>query len=194
MTKGEKTRQMIIEKAAPIFNRKGMAGTSISDIMEVTKLAKGGIYRNFENKDEICLESFNFLCSSLSAGINEVVKGKLTAKDKLFALLDYYRDKLALSDTGCPLLNFGTEADDTNPVIKKRVAEKIKAFQDRICNLVKMGIDEGEFQPDLDAGAFAIRMFTFLEGAIWISKVFNNNQQAKMITDMLKNEIEGFSE
>ncbi len=193
MTKGEKTRRMIIEKAAPIFNRKGIAGTSISDIMEATQLAKGGIYRCFESKDEICLESFDFLCSKLSAGINEAVKGKPTAKDKLFAFLDFYRDKLAVNSTGCPLLNFGTEADDTNPIIRQRVAERINALEDRISNLVKLGIDENEFRLDVDANAFAIRMFTLLEGAIWASKVLDNNQQACIIIDMLKNEIEGFS-
>jgi TetR/AcrR family transcriptional repressor of nem operon len=47
MSKGENTRQFIIEKAALIMNQKGIAGTSISDIMEATKLAKGGIYRRF---------------------------------------------------------------------------------------------------------------------------------------------------
>ena len=50
MTKGEKTRQMIIEKAAPLFNKNGYAGTSLSDIMKVTGLAKGGLYGNFKTK------------------------------------------------------------------------------------------------------------------------------------------------
>ena len=50
MTKSEKTRRFIIEQSAAIFNKKGIAGTSISDLMESTKLAKGGIYGNFDER------------------------------------------------------------------------------------------------------------------------------------------------
>src|ERR1700712_1217967 len=112
ITKASKTRQFIIEKAAPIFNRKGIAGTAISDIMEATKLAKGGVYGNFESKEEICVEAFNYLTKNLSSAINKSMEGKASAKDKLFALLEYYSQRLAQKNTGgCPILNFGTEAD-----------------------------------------------------------------------------------
>jgi len=45
--KGEETRQEIIRKAAPIFNRKGYSGAALSDLMRATGLEKGGIYRHF---------------------------------------------------------------------------------------------------------------------------------------------------
>jgi AcrR family transcriptional regulator len=191
MTKAEKTRQFIIEKAAPIFNKKGMSGTAISDIMEATKLAKGGVYGNFENKDEICLESFNYLTKSLGAAINQNMEGKTDAKEKLFALLDFYRERLFKSNTGgCPILNFGTEADDTNPEIKKRVKEAIDASQNRIANLVREGIAGGGFKESFDPVTFAMKAFTMIEGAILISRVQNSNSQMIFITDLLRAEIE----
>ncbi|SFS82137.1 transcriptional regulator, TetR family [Mucilaginibacter polytrichastri] len=156
MTKGQITRNMIIERSAPVFNKKGIAGTSISEFMEVTGLAKGGIYRNFESKDEISTEAFNFLCNQLSEGISGVVKVKVTAKDKLFALLDFYRDVLVINDGGCPLLNFGAEADDTNLVIRKLAGEKIKALQARISGLVDSGISAGEFNSGTNSSHFAV--------------------------------------
>ncbi len=53
MSKAERTRQFIIEQAAPIFNTKGIAGTAMSDIMSATKMAKGGLYGNFESKEDL---------------------------------------------------------------------------------------------------------------------------------------------
>ena len=191
MTKAERTRQFIIEKAAPIFNKKGMAGTAISDIMEATKLAKGGVYGNFESKDEICLEAFNYLTRNLSAALNQSMEGKTSAKDKLFSLFDFYKDRLFKSPNGgCPILNFGTEADDTNPVIKKRVVAAIENSQSRIANVVKQGVESGEFKPTFDAAIFAVKAFTMLEGAILISRVQSNNSHMILITDLLKAEIE----
>ena len=59
MSKAEKTRQFIIEKTAPIFNKKGFAGTSLSDMTEATGLTKGSIYGNFADKDEVAMAAFD---------------------------------------------------------------------------------------------------------------------------------------
>jgi TetR/AcrR family transcriptional repressor of nem operon len=193
MGKGEDTRQFIIEKAAALFNQKGIAGTAISDIMEATSLAKGGIYRRFQSKEEITLEAFNYLFNRLSGAIKTVLEGQSAATDKLFALLDLYHDRLAMEKNGgCPLLNFGTEADDTDPVLKEEVAKGIKAIQDMISQTVQDGIHTGEFQAAVDADTFGIKMFNLLEGSILACRVMNNKQQMKMMTDLLKIEINGF--
>ena len=191
MKKAERTRQLIIEKAAPIFNKKGIAGTSISDIMEATKLAKGGVYGNFDSKDEICMEAFLYLTKSLSAAITQTIEEHTTAKDKLFALLDFYRERLFKSNRGgCPILNFGTEADDTNPLISQKVKDAINTSQSRISFLVTEGINKGEFVRTFDPNMFAVKMFAMIEGAILISRVQNSAGQLILVTDMLKAEIE----
>jgi TetR/AcrR family transcriptional regulator, transcriptional repressor for nem operon len=191
MTKSERTRQFIIETAAPIINKKGMAGTAISDIMEATKLAKGGVYGNFESKDEICFEALNFLLKRLGNSIDAGMEGKPTAKLKLFAIIDFYKDRLLKTDNGgCPILNFGTEADDTNPVVKERIKQAIDASQKRIANVVRQGLASGEFKQTFDAELFAVKMFTMIEGAILIGRVQNNTGNMKIISDMLRHEIE----
>lgn len=195
LTKAEKTRQHIIEKAAVLFNKKGMAGTSINDIMQAANLAKGGIYGNFENKEEICLEVFKYLSKNLLGLIDAALNSRDSAKDKLYALLDFYEDALLYSDKGgCPVLNFGTEADDTNPVIKQAVNKTIKDTQDRITRVISDGIESGEFSPSVNAGAFAVKMYLSTEGAILVGRIQNSNQQMKIMNDILKAEIESFSQ
>jgi TetR/AcrR family transcriptional regulator, transcriptional repressor for nem operon len=51
--KGTKTRQQIIKEALQLFSVKGYFNTSISDILEVTHLTKGGLYGHFRSKEEI---------------------------------------------------------------------------------------------------------------------------------------------
>jgi TetR/AcrR family transcriptional repressor of nem operon len=194
MSKGENTRQFIIEKAALIMNQKGIAGTSISDIMAATKLAKGGIYRRFENKEEICLEVFSYLSKRLYDKINLAIKDQDTAKGKLFAMIDFYVDVLVLNERGgCPMLNFGIEADDTDPVMRQRVGEQIRISQARISRIITEGITAGDFKTVVDAETFAIKMFNLLEGTIFTCRVFNSKDQMKLMADILKKEIEAFS-
>ncbi len=168
-----------------------MAGTSISDIMEATKLAKGGIYGNFDNKEEICLEAFNFLASKQAVNIESILASIEKPKDKLIAIVNHYTSIQKLDNNGgCPILNFGTEADDTNPVIKHRVGEAIKTAQTRISKIVQAGINSGEFKSSVDPEKFAIKMFTMMEGTILVSRILDTMEQMEVVNSILKSEIE----
>ena len=60
MKKGERTRRRIVECSAPVFNTKGYAGASMSDLVLVTGLEKGGIYNHFGSKEQLALEAFDY--------------------------------------------------------------------------------------------------------------------------------------
>ena len=99
-----------------------------------------------------------------------------------------------MSETGgCPLLNFGVESDDTDPVLKSRVAKGIKTIQALMSSMVTEGITADEFLPSVNADQFGMKLFNLLEGTILSCRVFGNKQQMKSITDILRSEIEGFS-
>ncbi len=59
MRKGEQTRRKIIERAAPLFNKRGFNGCSMQDISAATGLEKGSLYTHFNNKEELALEAFD---------------------------------------------------------------------------------------------------------------------------------------
>ncbi len=58
-TKGAQTKAHIVAAAAPLFNVRGFAGTSMNDILDATGLEKGGVYRHFASKDEIAVAAFD---------------------------------------------------------------------------------------------------------------------------------------
>lgn len=193
MSKAERTRQFIIEKAAPIINRKGMAGASLSDIMEATGLAKGCIYGNFENKDEICLEAFNYLSQSYVNSMKDYLQSYTGGKARLLAYLDYsldgkHRDEIG----GCPVINFGAESDDTHPAIRERVKQVIQASREFIASMLREGVEGGEFSESLNCETQALKIYTMLEGAVIISRIENNRKQLEQIVDLIKTEVETF--
>ncbi|MHC0447988.1 TetR/AcrR family transcriptional regulator [Flavobacterium sp. 3-218] len=187
MTKGEETRQFIIEKAAPIFNTKGIAATSMSDIMEATKLSKGSMYVHFENKDVLACAAVDHNMKLLNSKLQaEVTQGK-TAEEQLFAYIDFFSNPLNPPVTGgCPLLNFGTEADDTNPIVKEKVNNVIKRGQHLLTSIIEKGIENKEFDPNWDAAEFATVLFAMLEGGHLMSRMSGNNDSMKTIVQSLK--------
>lgn len=191
MAKGEETRQFILEKAAPIFNTKGIAATSMSDIMEATKLSKGSMYVHFENKEVLACAAVDHNVKVLTAKLQTALSKTKTSKEQLFAYIDFFSDALQPPVIGgCPLLNFGTEADDTNPIVKEKVNSAIRSGQVQLSGIIENGIANGEFKPDLKPADFATVIFAMLEGGHLMSRMSGNNDKMQVITRTLKNLID----
>ncbi|MFA6083561.1 TetR/AcrR family transcriptional regulator [Mucilaginibacter sp.] len=190
MSKGEETKKLIIEKSAAIVNVKGIAATSMSDIMSATKLSKGTLYMYFNSKDDLACSAVEHNLELLSSKIQHAIKKHKTAKDKLFAYLDLLEDPINTPvDGGCPMINSGTEADDTNPGINAIVNVLVERSQQLISSIIQKGIKNGEFKSDWDYHEFSTMMFALLEGGTIICRSNGNNEKMKVINNSIKRMI-----
>ncbi len=173
MGKAEKTKEFIVEKIAPIFNTKGYAGTSLSDMTGATGLTKGSLYGNFANKDELAVAAFEYNLGKVSDILREQMLQQKTFKGKLLVYLNVY-DNL-LKDPclfgGCPLLNTAIEADDTHPLLKAKASAAVINWKNTIVRLIEKGKVNNEFRKDIDAEQTAITMIAMLEGMVMITKL-----------------------
>src|SRR5262249_59322127 len=76
LRKGEATRRLILERAAPVFNQRGYAGASMSELVEATGVEKGGIYNHFGSKEELAVEAFDYAIGLIVEGYAAVQEGK----------------------------------------------------------------------------------------------------------------------
>lgn len=193
MGKAERTKQFIIEKAAPIFNSKGISGTTIDDILAATKLAKGGLYRRFENKNAITTASVDYLFEKLTNEALAINLREKTATSKILAFFELYRNPLTpFIEGGCPMLNFGVDTDDTDPLIKGKVKRMIELTQGLFTDILQQGIANGELSDQLDSDNFSLKMLIMLEGAMMVSRVLGSNKPMHQIVSMLQAELNGF--
>ena len=191
MTKAERTRQFIIEQSAPLFNTKGVAGTAMSDIMKATKMAKGGLYGHFESKDDLSHAVVDYCLASVGEKLINAINKQKTAKGKLFAFIDFYSNPLNPPlKGGCPMVNFGMEADDTSLVIKNKIKDGMEWSEKRLVAIINDGITNGEIKADVNAKDLSIKIFAMLEGGTMITRVMNDPGQISAIVRMLKTEIE----
>src|SRR3954447_5437909 len=51
--RGHRTRQLIIERAAVVFDRQGFAAATLSQLVEATGLTRGAFYFHFDSKDAL---------------------------------------------------------------------------------------------------------------------------------------------
>jgi AcrR family transcriptional regulator len=194
MTKSERTREMIIQKAAPLFNRKGIAGTSLSDILTVTKLAKGSLYVHFKDKEDLARAVVDHHLDRIAQLTDDAIQSPASARDKLFSYIDtFMHPETPPFAGGCPMLNFGMEADDTDKVIRTRINAAMEQIQQKLITILKKGMATGEFNNKVDYKTFATKMFALVQGGIMMKRVSGNSKAVKVIAKVLKNEIEQMS-
>ena len=177
LTKAEKTTQFIIETVAPIFNQNGYAGTSMSDITKATRLTKGAIYGNFENKEELALAAFKYNVNRLLSEVENHINQGNTPLEKLFKLTDFYRNYYDFSKEvgGCPVLNVGIDANNQNPVLLEKVEKVITKMQEFIENLINAGKESGEIKRTIISKTYAKRFYSLLQGAVFMSQTMKDN-------------------
>ena len=186
--KSENTKQLIIERTSTVFNEKGYAGTSINDVMSVTGLSKGCIYGNFENKDEIALNVFDYNFGKVTQHMKERI---LASEDSIERLLVYphtYKNyfRYPYLQAGCPILNTATEADDTHPLLKERAQKALDFWKASIENQIKRGIGRNEIKADTDPSEIAVVMISMIEGAFMQAKVNNHMTELNIAMSFLE--------
>lgn len=195
MTKASRTRQFIIDKTAPVFNRGGFAGTSLQDLTNATGLSKGALYGNFSSKEDIAQAVF---VDSMEK-VRTIIRGRLdkatSNKKKLNALFDFYGQFVFTPPIpgGCPLMNMAVEADDASTFMKKTVAHEFKRTTDFIAGILENGIKTGEFRSDIKANELAFVFFSAIEGAIVISRISSSDAAIKAVVTHCKIMVEQIS-
>ena len=190
-SKSDLTRQFIIEKSAPIFNTKGYSATSMNDILQATGLTKGGVYGNFESKDQIAEEAFELSIGKVKEGIRFKTKNESTAQGKLFAIFNFYKNYsiLPLTEGGCPLLNTAIESDDNLPFLKVKAQKALNELLTSLENIIQNGIESKEFNEGIDAKKEAALMFSVIQGGLMMSKLSDNPKILNGLLETLKTNV-----
>lgn len=186
--KSDRTRRLIIEKSALLFNRKGYHGTSMSDIMEVTGLAKGGLYGHFKSKDEIVAEAFEFAFYRVMDELAIRIRSGATAIEKLDNIIDYYTDYVdrAPIDGGCPILNYTGHSLDALPLLADLVGKATKSMLDSLQRILEKGIRYDQVRSDIDPAAQAEILYSRIEGALMLGKATQDPVRLRRLMESVR--------
>jgi AcrR family transcriptional regulator len=186
-TKADRTRAFIIERASELFNKKGYAGTSLADLMAVTGLSKGSIYGNFENKEEVAVAVFEYNCQQVKLIFDKEVSNASTYHERLMVYAKMYGiSKGVFMKGGCPILNTAVEADDTNPLLKKKAAAAIHQWRDKLEVLIQQGILAGEFKKNAAVRQTALAIISLVEGGLMIRRATDDPLSMEFIIDTVE--------
>ena len=192
VSKAEKTSEYIIQKVAPIFNKHGYSGTSMSDLTNATKLTKGAIYGNFKNKEELAIRAFAYNVQGVVDQIKLYIGETRSPLGQLYKLTSFYREyrKVTLKSGGCPVINIGVDANHDNQILLGKVREIIARLQNGVVKMIRAGIEAGEIKPDVDAEKYGRYFFTVIEGGVFLMTTTDDDRYLSEAMDRLDDVIE----
>jgi TetR/AcrR family transcriptional regulator, transcriptional repressor for nem operon len=181
MRKGERTRQEIIRKAAPIFNQMGYDGAALSDLMRATGLEKGGIYRHFSSKEALAAEAFDYAWrETLDARIHDL-ETISNSVDRLKQLVANFVERRGVIPGGCPLLNTAIDTDDGNSVLRERARKALRSWRSSLISMISDGIKAREIRPRVNAKKLATLIISSLEGAVMLCRLERSEEALRHV-------------
>jgi AcrR family transcriptional regulator len=170
------TSEIILIKVAPIFNKQGYVGTSLTDITKATGLTKGAIYCNFSNKEDLALKSFQLNIKVAITPLFKFVSSQQGSINKLRAITDYQRSyyDLLKDRGGCPMLRAGVDTKFVNPRLFQAAQNLSQQFTIGLTTIIKEGIENNEIQPNINPVEYAKIILSLIEGSSLLAFTHND--------------------
>ena len=179
-SKGEKTRQRILNDTAKLFRTKGFGATSIKDLLEATGVTKGSLYFHFPGKDDLALEYLRQEGERFMAFIEAGLEGD-SAIDKidhfLHKALAYHRGTGFVG--GCLFGNTALETSDTSPAFAELTAEIFAQWKRKLAAVIAQAQADGSIHLEHKAEDVAEFIIAVLEGGIMQSRLHKTERPMK---------------
>jgi AcrR family transcriptional regulator len=156
MGKGESTRQAVLERATVIAGRLGLAGLTIGTLASSAGMSKSGLYAHFGSKEELQLATLRhardmFVDSVLRPALS-APRGEPRLRVFLESWLRFMRDDIP---AGCLYMSSKPEFDDQPGRVRDQLVRDYRDLLDSIAQMVRAGIDDGQFRPDAEPAQVA---------------------------------------
>jgi AcrR family transcriptional regulator len=185
------TSEFILDKVAPIFNKQGYIGTSLSDITNATGLTKGAIYCNFSNKEDLALKAFQLNISIAILPLFKLIAIKEGSINKLHTITNYQRSyyHLVKDRGGCPMLRVGVDTKFVNPLLFEAAEKLSQKFINGLIDILKKGIEFNEIKSDIDVNKYAQIILSLIEGSSLLAFTHNDETYITNAMDCIDNMI-----
>ena len=138
----------IIDAAVIVIAQNGYYQAQVSKIAKQAGVADGTIYLYFKNKEDILISLFHEKMGYFVEQIEEELKGKTTASEKLHVLILKHFQNLS-EDVNLAIVT-QLELRQSNKELRLRINDVLRGYLNLIDQIIIEGKENGEFLPDLN--------------------------------------------
>jgi TetR/AcrR family transcriptional repressor of nem operon len=167
------------------FWRKGVRGTSLSDIAREAGMQRGSLYNAFGSKEALFLTAYERYAGKYIGALQETLgSGTLRARLTAFFEMTIKNFRSGTPPRGCPttrgLMELGSAEDEG---LDENAREAFAGLMDRITALVQQALSEGAARGEFsgDPAAAALHIVTVTRGLAVLERAFGDEAQLRKI-------------
>ncbi len=162
-------KEEIVINSLKLFSLKGYLNTSLEDILQNSRISKGGFYNYFKSKED--------LFHAVLGKARKIWQEKNlagwdrppTPVGRILLLLKNYRDRY-LQDSvnfpgGCIFITLSVELDDLRPHLAAEINKGFKKLKARICRTIVEAKKAGQISRGISAETITEIVFSAMIGA-----------------------------
>jgi TetR/AcrR family transcriptional regulator, transcriptional repressor for nem operon len=192
--KGQATRDRIVEAAAGLMFRQGVAGTTTEQVQEAASVSASQIFHYFADKRAL-----------VRAVIAYQTEAVLTAQQPLLSSLDSMEALRAWADLylsieeqlkyegGCPMGSLGSELAETDGAARHEIERGFARWEEAIRDGLRAMYARGDLRRSADPDALALALLTALEGGMLMTKIRRDPAPLRTVLDVVLAHIESLT-
>lgn len=181
LTKGERTRQRILDIAYDSIVHKGFAATSIEELVEAAGITKSGFFYHFRDKNDLArqlLDRFISEDNELIDGLTKRARGLCEDPLQSFLLfLNLYAeamDDMPELHPGCLIATITYQAALFDRVVLQMNRDSVMALRRRFASWIAEIAELYPPRSEADVEALADMLTVIVEGAIVLSRALDD--------------------
>ena len=168
--RGRASRERIVERAAELFAERGIAGTSLDEVLAAAGAGKGQFYHYFRSRDELAAAAVEQRCAQVVAGLTQALGGVSSLAELEQALAGFIAAFEQAGLTGCPIGTLSAEVAGRNEEARLQAAAGFDAWERLLADALARMRQRGELRADAPPAMLATGLLASIEGGMVLSQ------------------------
>jgi AcrR family transcriptional regulator len=181
--RGRASRERIVERAADLFAERGIAGTSVDEVLAAAKAGKGQFYHYFRNRDELAAAAVGYRCTQVVDGLTEALGDVSSMAGLEQALAGFITGFEQTGLPGCPIGTLATEVAGRNEAARMRAAAGFDAWERLLAGALERMRQRGELRADAQPAVLATGLLASIEGGMVLSQARKDVASLRIAVD-----------
>ena len=181
--RGRASRERIVERAADLFAERGIAGTSVDEVLAAAKAGKGQFYHYFRNRDELAAAAVGYRCAQVVDGLTDALGDVSSLAGLEQALAGFIAGFEQAGLPGCPIGTLATEVAGRNEAARLQAAAGFDAWERLLADALERMRQRGELRADAAPAVLATGLLASIEGGMMLSQTRKDVASLRIAVD-----------
>jgi len=168
--RGRASRERIVQRAAELFAERGVAATSLDEVLAAAGAGKSQLYHYFRGRDELVEAAVGLRCSQVLAELTQALGAVASLAELEQALAGFADGYEQMGLPGCPIGSLAAEVAERNEDARLQTAAAFDAWERLFAEALERMCDRGELRADASPAAMATALLASIEGGMVLSQ------------------------